>query len=132
MQEISEVTGTGSIVILIHNQSPQALALLYNSVLSAFNQFGIPFCIEHIDKGWSNSKRAEEVLSHAALLFPQSGTMRFFSLSYIKQVEIAVNDGEVESRFASPKRRRGSRRTSPASTPSRCSRRTRSSTGSVA
>lgn len=93
MSDNKYTKGNGSIVIIIEDISEPALQILRKAVFSAFEQLGVPYCVEKIDSHWCDTSRAKQVLEHSALLFPQSGTMRLFSDSYVKALESAVKAG---------------------------------------
>ncbi|NQT58889.1 MAG: hypothetical protein HQ557_07905 [Bacteroidetes bacterium] len=85
--------GNGSIAILIHDDSNTALLTLEQAVLSALQHFGIPFTMKLVDAEWTGSSAAKEVLSHAAVMLPQSGTFSRFSKAYSEQLKQAVDGG---------------------------------------
>jgi hypothetical protein len=85
--------GNGSIAILIHDESTEALLTLEQAVLSALQHFGIPFMVQLVDPVWADSTAAKEVLSHAAVMLPQSGTWTKLSESYSAQLKQAVTEG---------------------------------------
>jgi len=93
MRVSGSAEGNGSIAILIHDESTAALLTLEQAVLSALQHFGIPFTVQLVDSAWTDSSAAKEVLSHAAVMLPQSGTFAKLSESYSAQLKKAVEKG---------------------------------------
>ncbi len=85
--------GNGVIAILIHDESPEALALLENAVLCAFRHLGIPHRLVTIGRELSDDFFRTEALTLAGIFFAQQGTIMRLSVSARIDLVRAVEEG---------------------------------------
>jgi len=93
MKTAGETRGNGVVAVLIHDESPEAAAVLEQAVLSAFRFQGIPFRILSLERGVPDGFFRTEAARLAAVLFPQPGSMGRLSPSSVSEMLQAVQEG---------------------------------------
>jgi hypothetical protein len=93
MKHAGTSLGNGAIAILIHDESPAALAVLESAVLSAFRHLGIPHRVLTVGSEISDTFFRTEALTLAGVFFAQPGTIARLSASARGDLARAVEHG---------------------------------------